>query len=396
MFENAVWMPIYIYFKRRYLNSMRVALETSLTHFVKGGSAVYSANLAKTLEQRSIELGSGLEIVRCDIPEFMNAPSQIILRKAFAAYWQIMHAKLILPFIIHQKMCDLVHYTFFIPISSKIKCPVITSVMDIIPFIHPEWWPLTGGSNQRFKDNLYAAIQRSDHIIAISESTRRDILEYFRLPESKVSTILLGPGLELPKLNDDYSQQIVRGAYEIEPGYILCVGSQAPNKNLKSVVEAYGILNQQGIDLPQLVITGPSIGSQKEFLAAIDRYQLESKIIFTGYVPIVNLAALYRSAGVFVYPSLYEGFGLVVLEAMSCQCPVITSNTSSLPEVVGESAITIDPQNPYELADAIRRVLLESGVAEYLRKKGEIQVKKFSWENCASETYRVYQKVLEC
>jgi glycosyltransferase involved in cell wall biosynthesis len=266
--------------------------------------------------------------------------------------------------------------------------------MDIIPFIHPEWWPLTGGSNRRFKDNLCAAIQRSDHIIAISESTRRDILEYFRVPESKVSTILLGPGLDFPKLDDCCSRKIVCSAYKIEPGYILCVGSQAPNKNLKSVVEAYGILNQQGVDLPQLVITGPSIGSQKELLAAIDRYQLESKIIFTGFVPVINLAALYRSAGVFVYPSLYEGFGLVVLEAMSCLCPVITSNTSSLPEVVGESAITVDPQNPYELADAIRRVLLEPGVAEHLRKKGEIQAKKFSWENCANETYRVYQKVL--
>jgi glycosyltransferase involved in cell wall biosynthesis len=373
---------------------LRVGLESSITHFTKLGSAIYSAQLSQAI----ISTTAKVHALKLNIPRHFTSYHSGFLRKLYAAYWQLVHAHIAIPIQMRLIKGELLHYTNIMPISSRLQCPVVATITDLIPLLHPEWWPHKGINNQRMINNIHSMVKRADHIIAISKSTQRDIVEYFGIPQSKVSVTYLGAGLQLPIISINYARDHIKSTYQLEPGYILCVGSQAPNKNMNLVIEALQILKQKATlnspsGLPRLVIVGKQLSSQARLKQKIDQYGLAQQITFTGHVTNESLAALYGSAGVLAYPSFYEGFGLVLLEAMSCGCPVITSNTSSLPEVVGNAAIKVDPNQPIELASAIQRVLDDEGLANSLRDKGFARASEFSWTKCADETIEIYRRV---
>lgn len=178
--------------------------------------------------------------------------------------------------------------------------------------------------------------------------------------------------------------------YKIEGDYILFVGTLQPRKNIVRLIEAFSTL---GPKLYTLVVVGKPGWLYEEIYEAPKKFKVEDRVKFLDYVPDEDLPALYQNALCFVLPSLYEGFGLPVLEAMHYGCPVVTSNVSSLPEAAGDAAIMVDPESTESIKEGIEKVLGDKSLREKLVKKGYEQVKKFSWEKCARETLKVLEEV---
>jgi glycosyltransferase involved in cell wall biosynthesis len=182
--------------------------------------------------------------------------------------------------------------------------------------------------------------------------------------------------------------------HHIEFPYILYVGSIEPRKNLPRLLVAYAHLRRRGSTRWRLVVAGPRKWKSGPVYDAVARLELAEHVHFAGFVPEADLPALYNGADLFAFPSLYEGFGLPVLEAMACGTPVVTANTSSLPEVAGAAALLVDPSDVEEIAGALRRVLEDPALARDLRERGLARAAQFSWERTARATVAVYEKVL--
>ena len=234
---------------------------------------------------------------------------------------------------------------------------------------------------------------RMDAIITISQQSKVDIQRYLHVEEGKINVTALAArdGFHIQK--DDEVEETIQ-QIGIERPYIVFIGSIEPRKNLVRLLEAYKELLKWSTKW-KLVIVGSSNywkGSLVE--KKVEQLGIKDKVIFTGYVKDADLPAIYNGADLFCFPSLYEGFGLPVLEAMACGTPVITSKCSSLPEVVGEAAVLVDPFNVNEIFSAMRRILSEPELARELHKRGLERVAHFSWERTAHETIAVYEKVL--
>jgi len=174
--------------------------------------------------------------------------------------------------------------------------------------------------------------------------------------------------------------------------YVLCVAGMDPSKNVKSLISAFSKLPPEIRSQHHLVLVG-DVKRKNELQQFIFEQRVAEQTVFTGIVSDLELVALYQQASVFVFPSLYEGFGLPVLEAMACGCPVITSNASSLPEIVGKAGVLVNPRNPGELVEAMARVLTDTSLALTFRKMGREQAQKFSWEKTARATADLYEKI---
>jgi glycosyltransferase involved in cell wall biosynthesis len=229
-------------------------------------------------------------------------------------------------------------------------------------------------------------IKRANHIIAVSESTKNDLVNYLKIPEGRISVIYNGVD------HNVFKPHHVRLHYR---RYILYVGSERRRKNLGRLFESFAALKREFPDLMLVKVGSP--GRSKEFrnktLETLSRLGITEEVIFVDHISEKDLAYYYSSAALLCYPSLYEGFGLPPLEAMACGCPVVTSNISSLPEVVGEAGIMVNPYDTRSLVQAMRQVLTDSKLRNSMVRKGLEQSKKFSWERTADLTLQVYNRV---
>jgi glycosyltransferase involved in cell wall biosynthesis len=230
----------------------------------------------------------------------------------------------------------------------------------------------------------------------VSEASKRDILEYFNVPPGKIDVIYNGIDERFGEPPPEEDVNRVRERYQLDDPFILYAGNIKPHKNLGRLIEAFHIFRHRGTEFEQvkLVIIGDEISKYAALRHAVHRHKLHKHVRFFGFVPAKTLAILYRLAAVFVFPSLYEGFGLPPLEAMASGTPVITSNVSSLPEVVGDAAILIDPLQPEAIADALARVLTDSALREDLRARGLERARHFSWERSVRRVREIYDEVL--
>jgi len=257
------------------------------------------------------------------------------------------------------------------------SCPGTSTLLEVL--IYRYWLP--------------RVLPRADAVITISQASKADIMHYLRIPTHKIHIIYRCVSERYqPVSPSDITR--VRARYALPPGYILFVGSVEERKNLRRLLQACARLWQAGERRP-LVIAGARRRKYHSTMQTLRELDIEQHVIFTGYVPEADLPALYSGADLFVFPSLYEGFGLPPLEAMACGTPVVCSNAASLPEVVGDAAITVDPYDVEGLAEAMQRVLTDTGLREELREKGLARAKRFTWERAAKETIAVYRKVLE-
>jgi glycosyltransferase involved in cell wall biosynthesis len=230
----------------------------------------------------------------------------------------------------------------------------------------------------------------SARVLTVSQASKEDILHYLRVPADKVEVIYnaLDTRLASEPTPDDIAR--ARDRFLLTAPYILYTGNIKPHKNVDRLIEAFSILRRQGFEDLKLLIIGDEISKYPNLRRLVHRFQLHQHVRFLGFVPDATLAALYRLASVFVFPSLYEGFGLPPLEAMAAGAPVVTSNVSSLPEVVGDAALLIDPMDAGAIAAAMARVLSEPQLREDLIRRGHERIKAFSWERSVARVRHVY------
>jgi glycosyltransferase involved in cell wall biosynthesis len=286
---------------------------------------------------------------------------------------------------------DIIHNPTHVQIFLKFHQKYIVTVHDIVPFISLDRCRI--GRQLVYKLFFQRTLKTADKIIAVSNSTKNDLINYFNIPEEKIRVILLAADEKFKPLSNKEIKE-AKQKYNLNFPFILYVGTLEPRKNIPSLIKAFYKLKKKTLQY-KLVITGKKGWKYKEIFETIDKLNLQNDVVFTGYVSDDDLPALYNAADLFVYPSIYEGFGLPPLEAMACGTPVITSNTSSLPEVVGDAGIMIDPPDVDGLADAMHEVLTNEGLRANMIKKGLGRAKMFSWEKCARETLEVYEEVYD-
>ena len=270
--------------------------------------------------------------------------------------------------------------------------PFIVTVHDLVRCCF-NFTPIT--ISQRILLNLdIKYIKRASHIIAVSENTKSDLVKYLNIPERKISVIYNGVDHNIFKPYKPYQMRPYHAILRHKP-YILYVGSERRRKNLSGLFEAFAMLRQEFPELKLVKVGGPGHSRQlrSEMLKKLSSLGISENVTFVDYISELELAYYYSSATLLAYPSLYEGFGLPPLEAMACGCPVVTANTSSLPEVVGEAGIMVNPYDTRSLVQAMRRVLTDDKLRDNMVRKGLEQSKKFSWEKTAELTLQVYNKI---
>lgn len=287
---------------------------------------------------------------------------------------------------------DLVHDPSGVMPLGLVGCPRVVTVHDVFPIVRPQ--TSTFLDRLIYRGWLPRALPQASAVITDSECSKTDILGCMPVKAERVSAIPLAanPGYRLLPARE--IEPVLR-RHGIESPYILYVGSIEPRKNLAGLLRAFAHLNTK---LPgwKLVLVGArNLWLSNPLVKEMDRLKLKSLVKVCGYVPEADLAAFYNGAGLFAFPSLYEGFGLPVLEAMACGTPVITSNISSLPEVAGEAALLVDPLDVESIAEAMRLVLQGPSLAEALQARSLAQAARFSWRRTAEATLAVYQKALE-
>jgi glycosyltransferase involved in cell wall biosynthesis len=240
------------------------------------------------------------------------------------------------------------------------------------------------------------AVHRSELILTVSEASRADILSFY--PEADAERLQVVPNaIDEAILEDPGEEEMerVRERYQIRGRFVLYAGNIKPHKNLARLIAAFGLLKRRsGHDDLKLLIIGDEVNRYASLRRSVEAAGVRQDVRFFGFVPDHTLAALYRLAAVFAFPSLYEGFGLPPLEAMACGTPVVTSRISSLPEVVGDAAVLVDPYSVEDIAGALERVLGDEALRASLVTRGRARAQAFSWERSARAIHAGYMKVL--
>ncbi|PSB35123.1 glycosyltransferase family 4 protein [Chlorogloea sp. CCALA 695] len=292
------------------------------------------------------------------------------------------------------KKYDLYHSSYYPLPSSNIlgSTPRVLTIYDLIPILFPK--VVTPKVNRQFIKTLESIDFNKDWIICISQHTKNDFCQRTRINPERVFVTPLAASKKFYPVNEISIIKSVLKSHNIsESPYLLSISTLEPRKNLTLLIKCFCqiVTENPNLDL-NLVLVGVSGWKNKDIFEIVEKNsQLKSRIIFTGYIPDNDLSAIYSGAIAFVYPSLYEGFGLPPLEAMQCGIPVITSNTSSLPEVVGNAGITIDPTQSDELCQAMLDVVNNSKLRAQMSLLSLEQASKFSWKKCAEQTVEVYK-----
>lgn len=284
--------------------------------------------------------------------------------------------------------CDLFHGTDVI--APRLNIPTLITIHDLTTYRFPQHHSLFNRLYLRWA--LPVMARRSQAIIADSYATQQDIVAFLDVPDAKVTAIHLGVDASFFSLREPAIIDADLATLGIRTPFLLAVGTLEPRKNLLTLLRAYSTLPPS---VPPLLLVGKHGWGKTSLIDAIAQLGIKDRVHITGYVPDAVLPSLYNAAEIFVYPSLYEGFGLPVLEAMACGAPVITSNVSSLPEVAGNAAVQVDPSRADDLAEAIRTLLESPDMRTRMRQAGIERSQCFTWDKCAQETLDVYHRVLE-
>ncbi|MDI6891766.1 MAG: glycosyltransferase family 1 protein [Actinomycetota bacterium] len=268
----------------------------------------------------------------------------------------------------------------------------IVTIHDLASILFPQYYTAINRSYLKFM--VPQSARQAEKIIVDSEATKNDAVNLLKVPTSKIKVIY--PGVD-KKFRRVEREEIVaiKQRYQLPDKYILFVGTIQPRKNLATLVDAFSLLKRDKDFDWELIVAGPKGWLYRDLFQRIEQLELSRDVIFLDFVPGEDLPALYNGADIFVYPSLYEGFGLPVLEAMACGTPVICSNVSSLPEIVGDAAILVDPYFVEGLSQAIYSLLMDNNKRGELREKGLKRARMFSWEKAASEVLEVYREIYD-
>ncbi len=340
-----------------------------------------------------------------------NAETKFFPFHRYKHYLPIAFSHILVAAALDKEKLDIFHSpAYTLPLAYKGKS--VVTVHDLAIYKHPEWFPSKFLAGQEFSKKILVpkSLKKASRIIAVSKNTKKDIAEIFKIKPDKVDVVYEGVEFKnLPSKDDDVCgsegkicPKNIKSKYGLKEDYILFLGTVEPRKNIAALVRAFCGLaaNNKAIgEKYQLVLAGAKGWKYKKIFLEIEKCNKilggKNKIKYIGYIPGQEKFSLISYASCFVFPSLYEGFGLPVLEAMSLGVPTITSDTSSLPELAGDGAILVDPINIKTIEMAMKKVLSERSVGLELGEKGMLKAKEFSWAKCARETLEVYKRAVK-
>jgi len=299
-----------------------------------------------------------------------------------------------IPLKLRRLGADLLHSPHYVlPLLCRV--PAVVTIHDCIHLLFPQYLP-TRPAWQYARFMMGSAIRRAALVFTVSEASRNDILRFY--PDADPDLVSVVPNAIDEAIVEDPGEeetQRVKERYQIRGRFVLYAGNIKPHKNLERLVAAFGRLKQRpGHEDVKLLIIGDEVNRYGSLRRAVEAAGVRQDVRFFGFVPDRTLAALYRLASVFAFPSLYEGFGLPPLEAMACGTPVVTSNLSSLPEVVGDAAVLVDPYQPEDIAHGLERVLSDDTLRADLSGRGRARAQEFSWERSVRAIHSGYMKAL--
>lgn len=365
---------------------MRVLLN-ALQAGNRSGTGRYVEELVRALPRVAPELD--VKVVwpaEAPVPDTQGQVEFLIKRRALKD--RLFFDQFGMPSLRKEVAADSVHYPANFGPVTKMRGLVVT-VHDVSYLREPQWFP--AHKAVYYRRLAQASLPRAAHLIADSRSTANDLHEFLHIPAERVSVVPLGV-TENFEPADDEAKGRVRARYKVPEKFLLYVGTIEPRKNLVRLIAAWSRCAQY---LPDLVIAGREGWSYVPVREAAEGTAHRSRIHFPGFVAGEDLPALLSAAHAFVWPSLFEGFGLPPLEAMACGTPVLTSNTSSIPEVTGDAALLVDPLEVDAIEEGLRKISEDNELRGRLRERGKAQAKKFTWENCARFTVDAYRKAAE-
>ena len=299
-----------------------------------------------------------------------------------------------IPLALRREGVTLFHAPHYV-LPPLVGCRSVVTIHDCIHLMFPQYLPSRMALTYA-RTAIGLAARRAARILTVSDSSKRDILRFVDAPPEKIDVIYNAYDERFAVEPREEDVIRVRERYQLSDEFVLYAGNVKPHKNLERLIHAFDLVRKRGLGHLKLVMIGDEISKYTALRRAVHRHQLHKYVRFLGYLPEETLAVMYRLAGVFVFPSLYEGFGLPPLEAMASGTPVVTSNVSSLPEVAGDAAILVDPYEPEAIADGIYRVLTDEQLRRDLRRRGVARAKQFSWEVSVRRVHDIYAQVDGC
>jgi glycosyltransferase involved in cell wall biosynthesis len=367
---------------------MRIGIDARIAHYSRGGIRSYVIHLLEALSE--LDRDADYRVL-CSRKDRRELPSQAAFHHA--ACWTPSHHRFerwALSIEIARWRLDLLHSPDFIPPAFGYGRSVIT-VHDLNFLYYPRF--LTTESRRYYNQQIEWAVERADHILADSEATRADLMSLLDVASDKITVVHLAADPSFRPLPQSEARRVA-AQYHLDPGFLLFVGTLEPRKNVPGLLRAYRMLLAQRVTEEPLVLVGGKGWLYEEIFDHVKALDLGNHVRFLHGVPDADLPGLYNAASVLAMPSFYEGFGLPALEAMSCGTPVVVANRASLPEVVGDAGLMIDPDRPEDLAEALRHILTDEAERARKREAGLEKAEAFSWERVARETQAVYEKVL--
>ena len=373
---------------------MRIAIDATILSNENTGTGFYIINLIKGLGKiKDKNLQYYIFVKKDLVPDVVDIAGDnfhIIDIDFKPRFLRVIWQFLFFPFTLRRLRIDVLHSPNYITPLYSLGFKIIVTIHDLTFCLMPEKYTIT--KRLFYKLLVPVFIKIADKVISVSENTKKDMIKLFKVPENKIYVTYESYPEYYTKPGRGEKSDEVLNKYGLKKNFILFVGMIEPRKNVLSLLKAFYLVDDY-IDLDLVVVgkKGWYYSDVEEFMEIIKGESLNNKIFFTGYVSEPELKYFYQSAYIFAYPSYYEGFGLPPLQAMACSIPVITSDVSSLPEVVGEAAIKIDPSNIQDMADAIKDIYRNSDLRNKLKAAGAVQALKFSLENFALNTIKAYE-----
>lgn len=377
---------------------MKIALDVRTITPTRSGVGNYVLHLLRGLEQAGpghqlflVGQAANFEALGRDLP----APGEALCTRLsheshpLGDLWE----HLWLPGALDRSGVDVLHGpATLVPLTNSRHASVVT-IHDLVAFLFPDTIPRKYALYMRWL--IRRVVHRADHIISVSRNTKDDLVQVLGVTPEKITVVYEAPTSRFQRVEDQNALEAVRRRYGIDGPFFYHLGNIEPRKNLVRLIKAFLKVRSRRPGEVKLVISGQKGWLTNKIFRALGPMDYGQDIIFTGYLPTSDLPLLMNASLAFVFPSLYEGFGLPVLEAMCCGTPVVTSNISSLPEIVGGAAVLVDPYDERAIANGMERVLEDAELRAELRAKGIERARQFSWQRAAQETLMVYDKALE-
>lgn len=368
---------------------MRIGIDAHSLGGKQGGNETYYRSLLHSIARIDSENEYCIYYTVKAAPSTLDLESNRFQMRRLRPASPYLRIPLVFPLELGVRPVDVFHAQFIIP--PFVRCRTVTTIPDIAYEHHPEFFPPYQAAWS--KKLIRWSARRADRVITVSNYSKHDISQTYDIDPDKISVTYEAAGREFYPRDRGQAIDYVARHYRIDGPFILYVGRLQERKNLIRLLQAYSCSRSRGIQ-QRLVLVGANDWMAQPIVDAISKLEIGSDVVLTGYVPAEDIPWFYSAADVFVYPSIFEGFGLPILEAMSCGIPVITSMGSSLEEVAGDAAIIVDPLNPESISSALERTLGDNTLRCELGQAGIRRSKKFNSYQTATETLAAYRSVM--